>query len=381
MHLRTITFSTFALFSLLSTTSCTRLFKDEEAPAPPTPTRIKSGLISPAEGTPIAEPWAQSVGEGVYKVGKPYKVNGVWYFPKEDYTYDEVGYASWYGADFHNKRTANGEVFDMNMLSAAHKTLPLPSVIRVTNLQNGRSLILRVNDRGPFVNDRILDVSKKAAQLLGFKDQGTSKVRVELLPEESMTVASLSQNAGYIPPEKINPTESGDVVVTDELKTVGGFHGNPIGKDLPGGTLEDTGGAALFDTQPVESVSRREAEGSTAVISEQDYNRQLEESLKSAKGSSSRSAASSARPYQSVSSNGSKKIYVQAGAFGRAENAHRLSQSLRSSGPTNIVEVSTARGGSLYKVRVGPFGTAEAAKGALEEVVSAGNPDAHIITE
>jgi len=380
MYLKIITLSAF----LLATTSCTSLFKDEEAPLPPTPRKIKTGLISPAEGTPIAEAWAQSVGEGVYKVGKPYKVNGVWYFPKEDYNYDEVGYASWYGSDFHNKRTANGEIFDMNMLSAAHKTLPLPSVIRVTNLQNGRSLILRVNDRGPFVNDRILDVSKKAAQLLGFKDQGTSKVRVELLPEESMTVASLSQNAGYIAPEKINPTEAGEVVITDDLNTVGSSHEGAIGKDLPGGTLESIDNSALFDSQPVESVSRREAEGSTTVISEQDYNRQLEESLRSVKGgSSSRPVppSSSASSYKVPFSDGSKKIYVQAGAFSRAENAHRLSQDLRSTGPTKIVQVSTARGGSLYKVHVGPFDTQGEAKRALEGVVSAGNPDAHIITE
>jgi rare lipoprotein A len=378
MHLRIIALSAF----LLATTSCTPLFKDEEAPPPPTPKPIKTGLISPAEGAPLVEPWAQSVGEGVYKVGKPYKVNGVWYFPKEDYNYDEVGYASWYGADFHNKRTANGEVFDMNMLSAAHKTLPLPSVVRVTNLQNGRSLILRVNDRGPFVNDRILDVSKKAAQLLGFKDQGTSKVRVELLPEESMTVASLSQNAGYIAPEKINPTESGEVLVTDELSTVGSFEGG-LGKDLPGGTLESSDGGTLFDSQPVESVSRREAEGSTAVISEQDYNRQLEDSLRSAKTSSS--SAPSPRPAVSykpaATFNGSNKIYVQAGAFSRAENADRLGQQLRSTGPTNIVQVSTARGGALYKVHVGPFDSQAQAKRALEEVVAAGNPDAHLITE
>ncbi len=360
------------LLSLLLTTSCTPLFKDEEAPPPPTPTkRIKTGLISPAEGTPIAEPWAQSIGEGVYKVGKPYKVNGVWYFPKEDYNYDEVGYASWYGSDFHNKRTANGEIFDMEMLSAAHKTLPLPSVIRVTNLQNGRSLILRVNDRGPFVNDRILDVSKKAAQLLGFKDQGTTKVRVEMLPEESMTVASLSQNTGYISPEKINPTESGDVVVTDELGPVESFQ-KGIGSNLPGGTLHDED---LFDKQPMESVSRKESEEATTVISETDYNRQLEESLTSAK--SSKPTKSNLVP----AFKGAKQIYVQAGAFSRHDNAERMSKKLRPAGKTNVVQTSTSKGKSLYKVRVGPFDNASKAKRALDKVVSIGNPDAHIVTE
>jgi rare lipoprotein A len=122
---------------------------------------------------------------GSYKVGKPYEVFGIMYYPQEDYEYNEVGVSSWYGEDFHAKKTANGEKYDMNSLTAAHKTLPLPSIVRVTNLENGRSLILRVNDRGPFVNNRIIDVSKRAAKLLGFKQQGTTKVRVQILEEES----------------------------------------------------------------------------------------------------------------------------------------------------------------------------------------------------
>lgn len=122
---------------------------------------------------------------GAYKIGKPYKIMGKWYYPKEDYAYSEVGMASWYGEDFHAKYTANGEVYDMNTLTAAHRTLPLPSVVRVTNLENGRSLVVRVNDRGPFAKNRIIDVSKRGAQLLGYKEKGITKVKVELLEEES----------------------------------------------------------------------------------------------------------------------------------------------------------------------------------------------------
>ncbi|WP_374763866.1 septal ring lytic transglycosylase RlpA family protein [Yunchengibacter salinarum] len=117
---------------------------------------------------------------GERKIGKPYKVAGRWYTPKEDPGYDRVGYASWYGRKFHGKRTANGEIYDMNQLTAAHKTLPLPSFVKVTNLENGRSLILRVNDRGPFVGDRIIDISRRGAQLLGFEKQGVTKVRVQI---------------------------------------------------------------------------------------------------------------------------------------------------------------------------------------------------------
>ena len=122
---------------------------------------------------------------GTYKVGKPYQIAGKWYYPEEDYDYVETGTASWYGKDFHAKYTANGEIYDMNTLTAAHRTLPLPSIVRVTNLENGRSLVLRVNDRGPYAKNRIIDVSKRAAQLLGFQTQGTAKVRVDLLEDES----------------------------------------------------------------------------------------------------------------------------------------------------------------------------------------------------
>ena len=120
-----------------------------------------------------------------YKVGKPYKIRGQWYYPAEDYSYSEVGTASWYGEDFHAKYTANGEIYNMNTLTAAHRTLPLPSIVRVTNLENGRSLVLRVNDRGPFAKNRIIDISKRGAQLLGFQNQGIAKVRVEVMAEES----------------------------------------------------------------------------------------------------------------------------------------------------------------------------------------------------
>jgi len=117
---------------------------------------------------------------GHEKVGNPYKIAGRWYTPKREPSYDVVGLASWYGKQFHGKKTANGEVFNMNALTAAHKTLPMPSFVKVTNLSNGRSLVLRVNDRGPFVDDRIIDVSRRAAQILGFENKGVTRVRVQI---------------------------------------------------------------------------------------------------------------------------------------------------------------------------------------------------------
>jgi len=130
---------------------------------------------------------------GAYKVGTPYKVGGVWYHPEENLTHVESGVASWYGPNFHGRTTANGEIFDRNALTAAHPTLQLPSVVRVTNLRNGRATVVRVNDRGPFSGGRIIDLSEKAASILGFKAQGTTKVKIEVLGSDSEHLAQLAQ--------------------------------------------------------------------------------------------------------------------------------------------------------------------------------------------
>ena len=146
---------------------------------------LLAGCATTVEPDGYSQATAISGTGGVYKVGKPYKIMGKTYYPKEDYSYSEVGVASWYGSDFHNKKTANGEKYDMHTLTAAHRTLPLPSIVKVTNLENGRSLVLRVNDRGPYAKNRIIDISKRGAQLLGFQTKGTAKVRVELMEKES----------------------------------------------------------------------------------------------------------------------------------------------------------------------------------------------------
>lgn len=120
-------------------------------------------------------------GGGRYLVGKPYEVAGRWFTPREQPDYDKAGVASWYGPQFHRRMTSNGEWFDMNDLTAAHATLPLPSYVKVTNLENGRTIVVRVNDRGPFVGTRIIDLSRKTAEVLDFKGKGMAKVRVKYL--------------------------------------------------------------------------------------------------------------------------------------------------------------------------------------------------------
>ena len=141
------------------------------ASTPMTP-RYSTREATPPQVQPAPRPQAG------YKVGKPYQVNGVWYTPREEPDYDEVGIASWYGDAFQLRPTASGEPFDMYMPSAAHKTLPLPSIVEVTNLENGRRMQVRINDRGPFVDGRIIDLSRAAAEELGMLRSGVARVRV-----------------------------------------------------------------------------------------------------------------------------------------------------------------------------------------------------------
>jgi rare lipoprotein A len=140
---------------------------------------VLGGLLLAGCGTTPPDPVGP--GAGHYKLGNPYQIAGRWYYPSYDPSYAAVGIASWYGYPFHGRATANGELFDRDRPSAAHPTLPLPSIVRVTNLANQRQLELRVNDRGPFVGDRIIDLSQAAARELGFEEHGITEVRVEFV--------------------------------------------------------------------------------------------------------------------------------------------------------------------------------------------------------
>ncbi len=132
-----------------------------------------------------------------FKVGRSYTVKGCRYHPKERYSYRKEGIASWYGPGFHGRLTANGEVFDMNKVSAAHKTLQLPCMVKVTNLHNGRILLIRVNDRGPYHHNRIIDLSKRAAYELGVLRRGTARVQVEIMPEHSRKLTHLARRGKF----------------------------------------------------------------------------------------------------------------------------------------------------------------------------------------
>jgi rare lipoprotein A len=155
------------------------------------------GLLAACGYAPRYSGYSHVAPHPTYKVGAPYQIKGVWYYPHVDYRYDETGMASWYGEQFEGRLTANGELFNLNQLTAAHRTLPMPSIVEVINLQNGRALRLRVNDRGPFADSRIIDLSRRAAQLLGFERYGTTRVRVRILKEDSLRAAAELMRGHY----------------------------------------------------------------------------------------------------------------------------------------------------------------------------------------
>ena len=157
-----------------------------------------------ADGEPVPK------GGGSYRLGKPYNINGRTYVPSDNPSYRAEGVASWYGPDFHGRQTANGELYDMHAISAAHPTMPLPSYARVTNLDNGRSIIVRVNDRGPYVRNRIIDLSIGTAKALNFYGHGLARVRVEFVgraplegTDDKLLLATLREGSPAPAPSKV----------------------------------------------------------------------------------------------------------------------------------------------------------------------------------
>lgn len=278
----------------------------------------------------------------VVKIGRPYEVNGVWYYPHEDPDYDQTGIASWYGEPFHGRLTANGERYDMNALTAAHKTLPLPTDVRVTNLDNGRSIVVRVNDRGPFVNGRIIDLSRRSAQLLGFQRQGTAKVRVQLaVSPPAVTIAEKAKT----PPEQKQalPAVPRGNVAAQQLPPP------PGAKEAQPRQLEQTARVASADDRVAVPTATREAAGA---VPEEAQLRQLIVEPSS--------------------------IFVQAGAFSQAENANRLRARLSWIGPSRITNI-VVKGQEIFRVRIGPLPSVGDADGVLRQVLGEGIMDAHII--
>lgn len=283
-----------------------------------------------------------------YKIGQPYQVDGVWYYPAEDYDYDQTGVASWYGPDFHGKLTANGEIYDMNEITAAHPTLPMPSFVRVTNLENGRSLVLKVNDRGPFVKGRVIDVSRRGSQLLGFYGKGTAMVRVQILPDESRAVAARLNGERLVKAE---------TPITVERMPKPGVSVE---------SLPPPPGAAAAPSAP---APKRAQVAASAGADRLDGRGPGVEAVNPVSGRLTQMSVS-----------GVNRIYVQAGTFGYHENANRVMQRLAHVGSVNL-SPARVNGRDLYRVRVGPLADVEAADRTLDSVVRSGYPDARIIVD
>ena len=274
----------------------------------------------------------------IYKVGNPYQIAGIWYYPKEQPDYNETGIASWYGTEFHGRLTANGEVFDRNSVSAASPTLPMPVNVRVTNLENGRSLVVRVNDRGPYVNGRVIDLSEHAADLLDYRINGTARVRVTYLGRADL------YGPGLAPPSQETPPDIARAVPAAPVQTVETM---PLAPVMGAKVAPPTQLASL--PKPVQhiEVSRPDAVADGKVI-------ELPVPMATA-------------------------IYVQAGAFTSPQNAGAVAAKLQSTGARIFPGVKDGR--PIYRVRVGPFQAVPAADAALAQVQALGHSEAQIVVD
>jgi len=290
---------------------------------------------------PLGQPVPK--GGGVYQIGKPYQVAGVWYTPREEPGYDRVGSASWYGELFQGRRMANGEIYDMDRLSAAHPTLPLPVYARVTNLNNGRTIVVRLNDRGPYANDRIIDLSRRSAELLGFRNHGTATVRVKYLGraplngDDSYERKYLASQSWVHFAAKGKSTE----LTASSLPEKGALPAeNPENLALPWRAVAPQGAMGPADPAPPQTT-----------------------------GSIARSAKKAAL---------ATGLLIQAGSFKSKGNADRARNVLSAIAPVDVTQIAV--GGEIYfRVRVGPFAAASEAEAALVKVTAAGYQGAKML--
>jgi len=290
------------------------------------------------QGSPIYPgsgpvPW----GGGRYHVGKPYQVAGVWFEPKEQPRYDKKGLASWYGEDFNRRKTSNGEWFDMTRLTAAHATLPLPSYAKVTNLENGREVVVRINDRGPFVDTRVMDLSKAAADELGYLNQGTTKVRVQ-----------------YLGPAPLNDNGGRHLIAMNTELERGTSTRNLIAAADRRRGKQGSDNVQVAAVKPVKKAA-------PAIVETVAYQPPPEPE-----------APALAAPSGEVS------YYVQLGSFGDGGNAARARDQFSSAWPVQFIELSGAAG-PVYRVRLGPISDADDAQTALVDAQAAGFTDARLI--
>lgn len=274
-------------------------------------------------------------GGGHYKVGNPYQIKGRWYRPKEQPKYNEVGIASWYGDLFHGRYTSNGEVFDMESLTAAHPTLPMPTYAEVTNLKNGRTIVVRINDRGPYAHDRVIDLSKRSARELGVFRPGTARVRVRYLGKA--------------------PLNGDDTYERQVLAS------QPWARYAAGKPSTKTASAA----------------GKSALLFAASTKKPLTKSDKLAIAATP-TVRKVAAPGRSNANPRRQLVFVQAAAFRSKASADSVRRKLSGLGQVHVFPAEVA-GTIWYRVRLGPFREDLRARDTLKKVVAAGAPGAHIV--
>ncbi|TVQ83741.1 MAG: septal ring lytic transglycosylase RlpA family protein [Micavibrio sp.] len=364
----------------------------------------------------LASPLSRSGGtdtksQGHYKVGTPYKINGRWYHPREDFNLVQTGVASWYGPGFHGKTTANGERYDQYAMTAAHPTLQMPSIIRVTNLENGRTAVLRVNDRGPFARGRVLDVSKAGARQLGFERQGTARVRIEVMREESMRVAAMAkrgqstanyQYAAAQQPARSNPPTAAQPQPQNRSMSAQGYQVASTGRSVPVVT-EDTAylvndATMDFEYEPLGNVQGADLPESLqrpvltarqieAVDHDKKRGRNLQQPPRWVEEENLRPTgkpqplyvveAAAPAPQTAPQSGG---IFVQAGAFNNSARAEEVGRQLSHIAPVKISPVDV-QGRPFYRVRLGPLDTVEDARQIERLVTNTINTETRVVIE
>jgi rare lipoprotein A len=280
-------------------------------------------------------------GGGRRMVGKPYEVAGKTYVPRDNDEYSAQGTASWYGRAFHGRQTANGEVYDVAGLTAAHKTLPLPSYARVTNLENGRSVVVRVNDRGPFAENRLIDVSRAAADMLGFRQKGTAHVQVDYVGparmdglDQRMLAASYREDA--LPPrgaDRMFAANAQPRTVQVAAATVPQPRTSPATDGL--GALILRAGLVQSYAEPVHKTP---AQSAAAALASHD----LTTALTAAAERKARSLAAEQTPH----------TVIQLGTFGSADSAERLAADFSRFGRTETRTSASPNGLPLQTVLV-----------------------------
>lgn len=318
----------------------------------------------------------QAAVRGGYKIGIPYTIQGVKYYPREDFAYDKTGLASWYGDPFNGRKTASGEIYDKWAMTAAHKTLQMPSLVEVTNLENGRKLVLRINDRGPFVSGRIIDLSRGAARKLGVEKTGVARVRVRILKKESQRMKQLA--LANMSPKAIGVAARTAAVAPSQPPTA-----PVVASPAPAAV----GGPTALTVPPLanQTATRPSPVASPVQVSTPRSIRSENLAPRPATRIAPPPAASpppvvvAAKPkVVAPAAPGEGSIFVQAGAFRSAGNARRLRDALASIGQARVVPAQV-RGQRYYRVRLGPVASIEQGNRLLARVVGAGYPKARMI--